>query len=272
MIQVLTIAGSDSGAGAGIQADLMAFRANGVYGTSAITAVTAQNTVGVARADSLPPELVAAQVNSVFADFQVRAAKTGMLGSAEIVRTVVTLLQSGTRRRNLVVDPVMISTSGHRLLSPLGVDALVELLLPLCTLVTPNVQEAEVLAGMSITTREDVRTAARRIAGMGPRAVLVKGGHLPSAPGVDTLFRDGQFREFTSDFVHTSATHGSGCVYSAAICAHLGRGRPLEDAIALGKIFVSGAIAGGLRIGSGHGPVDPFYFLNGDSLPQSRGE
>lgn len=263
--QALTIAGSDSGGGAGIQADLKTFHAHGVFGASVVTAVTAQNTVAVKRAFDLPLDLIEAQLDAVFEDLDIRAAKTGMLSSSGIVETVAAAL----RRREfgaLVVDPVMISKSGYRLLKDDAIDGLKTHLLPLALVVTPNVYEAELLSGIRIDSSETMREAARRIHESGPRNVLVKGGHAAFDRATDILFDGREFRTFTSVFVQTKNTHGTGCTYSAAITARLALGEPVLTAVEHAKIYISRAIAHALPIGRGHGPTDHFYFLKPDDF------
>lgn len=262
---VLTIAGSDSSGGAGIQADLKAIAANGGYGATVVTAITAQNTTGVARVEALSAALVRAQMDAVFDDLRVAAVKTGMLASEEIVRTVA----EGLRARgpaHLVCDPVMISKSGHALLPAECVEALRTLVLPLADLVTPNVHEAEALSGMvAIRSVEDAERAGRRILELGARAVLVKGGHLAQAGATDVLVtRDGT-RVFRGLWVETRHTHGTGCTFSAAIATWLARGASLVDAIEAAKEFVTEAIRAGLPVGRGTGPTDPFFFLRGSA-------
>jgi hydroxymethylpyrimidine/phosphomethylpyrimidine kinase len=236
---ILTIAGSDSSGGAGIQADLKAIAANGGYGASVITAITAQNTLGVTAAEPVAVPLVIAQMRAVFEDLDVAAAKTGMLATREIVEAV-----AGELKRFappfLVVDPVMISKTGFALLPPDCVDALRTALLPLATVVTPNVHEAKALAGIPIVTVDDAVEAGRRLVAAGAQAALVKGGHLASSPGTDVLV-------------------GTGCTYSAAIATQLGAGIPLEEAVAQAKRFVTGAIKAGVAVGGGTGPTDPFF-------------
>ena len=263
MRQVLTIAGSDSGGGAGIQADLKAIHANGAFGMSAITSVTAQNTVEVREAYDLPPEIVAAQIDAVFDDFEVSAVKTGMLSSAAIVERVAERL-SAYQAPNLVVDPVMISKSGYSLLKSDAVDRVKDELLPLAMVVTPNAHEAELLADMEVRTLEDAKEAARRILVFGPTAVLVKGGHLEGeTTSVDVLL-DGNSepRLFQAARIDTKNTHGTGCTFSAAIAAQLAQGKSLEDAIQNAKVYITEAIRHGLSIGKGHGPTNHFYFLD----------
>ena len=260
MKQVLTIAGSDSGGGAGIQADIKAMSANGVFAMSAITAITAQNTEEVTDIFELPVSIIAAQIDAVFDDFDVAAVKTGMLSSAEIVNVVAKLLkpQSVT---NLVVDPVMISKSGHRLLKPDAVEALMHELIPLALVVTPNIHEAQQLSGIEIKTLADARKAAKIIHRLGCRHVLIKGGHLLEDRATDLLY-DGRFFElFKSEFIETPHTHGTGCTYASAIAAHLALGKPLAQAVTAAKAYLTEAIRHGLSIGHGNGPTHHFYFL-----------
>ncbi|HYX79574.1 MAG TPA: bifunctional hydroxymethylpyrimidine kinase/phosphomethylpyrimidine kinase [Actinomycetota bacterium] len=254
----LSIAGSDSGGGAGIQADLKTFTALGVFGMTAITAVTVQNTTGVSGYEELSPANVAAQIRAVATDIGVDAAKTGMLASAAIVDAVAEAV-AGSRIPNLVVDPVFVSKHGHRLLAEDAVGSLRTRILPLATLVTPNLPEASGLAGMPIGTREDMERAAGEILDLGPRAVLVKGGHLEEGPAAD-LFVDGTSSAWLeAERISTPHTHGTGCVLSSAICAHLARGEELAAAVRLGKDFVTEAIRHALALGGGIGPVDPAW-------------
>ena len=254
----LTIAGSDSGGGAGIQADLKTFAALGVHGTSAITAITSQNTVTVTRILELPVEMIRAQIDAVVEDLAPAAAKTGMLSSPEIIECVAEALRDH-RLTQLVVDPVMVAKGGAKLLHDDAVDALRRRLLPLAAVVTPNVPEAEVLLGRPIATFDEQRRAARDLLKLGARAVVVKGGHSSGAESVD-VFADGQ-RELSlpARRLDTANTHGSGCVFSAAITAELAKGAGLREAVAAAKAFISGAIEASLEIGHGHGPVNPMF-------------
>ena len=257
----LTIAGSDSGGGAGIQADIKAMEANGVFAASVITAVTAQNTRAVTAAYDLPLTIIEAQLDAVADDFTFGAIKTGMLSSAGIIGLVARKVREHGFAP-LVVDPVMISKSGFALLQPDAVEALKRDLLPLATLVTPNVHEAERLAGMEICTLADAEAAARTMHGFGPQAVLVKGGHLDGEPdAVDVLFDGVEVHAFRSERIDTPHTHGTGCTYASAIAAHLARGAALADAVQAAKAYVTEAIRHGLAIGGGHGPTSHFYFL-----------
>jgi hydroxymethylpyrimidine/phosphomethylpyrimidine kinase len=250
----LTIAGSDPSGGAGIQADLKTFHAFGVFGTAAITALTVQNTCGVAAVHDVPPAFVAAEVEAVLSDIQVGAAKTGMLSQPAVVEAVAAALRAHALER-LVVDPVMVAKGGARLLSEAAVAALVRDLLPLALLVTPNAEEAAALAGMAVRDRADMYEAARRIAALGPRAVLVKGGHVEIEAGVaiDVLHDGRDFVEIAAPRADARFTHGTGCALSAAITALLARGRPLEDAVREAKSWITRAIANGFAPGRGHG-------------------
>ena len=258
MRTALTIAGSDSGAGAGIQADLKTFAAHGVYGTTAITAITAQNTRGVTAVHALPPEIVRAQIEAVVTDIGVHAAKTGMLATAAIVDAVA----SAVRELNmpfLVVDPVIRSTSGDMLSDDDVLEATRERLLPLAFAVTPNIPEAERLAGLSIGSDEDRREAARIIRDFGANAVVITGGHDRSATIRDLLYDGSQFSEFCVERVAGAHTHGTGCTFAAAIAAHLALGRSLADAIPLVQQYIAGAIRNAPQLGSSRGPMDHFW-------------
>ena len=263
--QALTIAGSDSGGGAGIQADLKTFHAHGVYGASVVTAITAQNTVAVTRAFDLPLDLIESQLDAVFDDLDIAAAKTGMLSSAGIVETVAGALRD-RRLERLVVDPVMISKSGYKLLRDDAIESLKKNLLPLALVVTPNIHEAELLSGLRIDSADKMKLAARRIREYGPRNVLVKGGHASFDRATDILYDGQKFHEFASEFVETKNTHGTGCTYSAAITARLALGEPLFSAIEHAKTYITKAIAHALPIGKGHGPTNHFYFLRSDDF------
>lgn len=254
---VLTIAGSDSGGGAGIQADLKTFAALGVFGMSAITAVTAQNTVGVRGIVEVTPEFVRQQIDAVASDIGVDAAKTGMLSSAPIIEAVA----GGIRHHGiakLVVDPVMISKSGAALLRPEARDALRRLILPLAEVVTPNLHEAAALADRTVGTLEEMEDAARALHALGPRVVVVKGGHLEGA-AVDLVFDGSRFERLESPRIATRHTHGTGCVFSAAIAGSLAKGVPTRQAIRDAKAFITAAIREALPLGSGHGPANPFH-------------
>jgi hydroxymethylpyrimidine/phosphomethylpyrimidine kinase len=254
----LTIAGSDSGAGAGVQADLKTFAAHGVYGTSAITAVTAQNTLGVSMFESLSPRLVRAQIDAIATDLGVHAAKTGMLATAAIVEAVADAV-ADLRVPNLVVDPVMIAKSGATLLDDDAVRAIRSKLLPLAAVVTPNIPEAEALSAIRITTDDDRREAARRIASLGAAAVIVKGGHLPGDEIVDLMHDGSGFREFRQRRMPGRHTHGTGCTFAASLAASLALGRSLAEAIPIAQSYIAGAIDAAPDLGSGHGPMDHFW-------------
>lgn len=254
----LTIAGSDSGGGAGIVADLKTFAAHGVWGTVAITAVTAQNTLGVQAFDPVTPELVRAQIASVAVDLGIDAAKTGMLASAEVVEAVCqTVAELGVGP--LVVDPVLVSKHGDRLLAPDAIAAVRDHLLQLATVVTPNLPEAEALVGFPVTDREGMEAAARALLELGPAVVLVKGGHLGGDASPDCLMVAGSGGPVWLEGPRLPGrhTHGTGCVLSAALCAELARGMEPADACVAAKRFVEKAIAAGVALGSGVGPVNP---------------
>lgn len=258
--QVLTIAGSDSGGGAGIQADLKAMSANGVFAMSVITAITAQNTEEVTDVFELPPSIIASQLDAVFDDFDVAAVKTGMLSSKAIVEIVVKML-TPQKIATLVVDPVMVSKSGHPLLRPEAIDAVKTQLLPLAFVVTPNIHEAQQLSGVQITSLADARRAAKIIHGFGCKHVLIKGGHLLNERATDLLYDGRFFNVLKGEFIETRHTHGTGCTFASALAAHLVRGRSVLDAAQAAKTYVTHAIRHGLAIGHGHGPTDHFYFL-----------
>ena len=245
----LTIAGSDSGGGAGIQADLKTFAALGVHGTSVITCLTAQNPKSVLGIQPATPKMVHQQLEAIFAELPPAACKTGMLYSAEIIRVVVEFF-SGKNRPPLIVDPVMVATSGACLLKPSAVKAVCDKLLPLATLVTPNLDEAELLLAIKIRDEEDLRAAARRIVERFGCAALVKGGHLRGTREAVDIFNDGKTELLlTAPFVRGVSTHGTGCTYSAAIAAHCARGLVLAEAVREAKQFITRAIAGSRRIG-----------------------
>jgi hydroxymethylpyrimidine/phosphomethylpyrimidine kinase len=254
--RALTIAGSDSGGGAGIQADLKTFAAMGVYGMSAITSVTVQNTEGVRDAFDIPLAIISGQIDAVIEDIGVDAAKTGMLASSEIIEAVADRVQAWKLR--LVVDPVMVAKGGAQLLKREAVVTLRQKLLPLAEVVTPNLLEAEVLLEQRIRTLEDMREAARMIAALGPRHVIVKGGHLQTDP-IDVHFDGHTFHELRAERVGTQHTHGTGCTFSAAITALLARGWSVNDAVVRAKRYVTGAIRHAPGLGHGHGPIDHFW-------------
>ncbi|MEM1585905.1 MAG: bifunctional hydroxymethylpyrimidine kinase/phosphomethylpyrimidine kinase [Candidatus Bathyarchaeia archaeon] len=256
----ITIAGSDSGGGAGIQADLKTFAALGVHGTTAITCVTAQNTYSVTNIKCLRPEIVREQIRQVAEDMRIDAGKTGMLYSVEIIRAVAE--EVSKYRFPLVVDPVMVAKSGAQLLKPEAEEALKRYLLPIATVVTPNRFETERLAQINIRDIEDAKEAARRIHALGPEAVVIKGGHIEETEySIDILYYKGEFSIFRAPRIQTKTTHGIGCSFSAAIAAYIARGMDLISAVKLAKEFITKAIRFGFNIGRGAGPVNPMAQL-----------
>ena len=255
----MTIAGSDSGGGAGIQADLKTFSALGVYGASTLTAITAQNTVAVTAVHELPTDLIAAQIEAVVSDIGVDAVKTGMLSGSAIVEVVSREIRRH-RIKNLVVDPVMVAKSGDSLLRQEAVESVRTSLVPLAALVTPNIPEAETLTGLQIETDSDIQAAARQILQMGARAVVVKGGHR-AGPATDLFYDGNQFQEFTSERFDTVNTHGTGCTFAAAAAAGLAQGKSVLEAVAQAKEYLTGAIRHSYPLGQGHGPVHHFWQL-----------
>lgn len=265
----LTIAGSDSGGGAGIQADLRTFSFHLVHGTSALTCVTAQNTVGVTRVDALPAEAVIAQIEAVAGDIGVQAAKTGMLLNQEIIEAVAGYLSANPIER-LVVDPVMVSRTGDVLIAEGAIASLRQQLLPLADVLTPNRYEAQMLADMDIATLEDMRTAAKKICDLGPKAVIVKGGGFKGElRGVDVWFDGEQMEVLSTEQVDTTNTHGTGCTLSSAIAANLAKGVPAYESVKSAKRYVTQALKHSLSIGKGQGPVGHFYSLLDSSLLDS---
>ena len=261
MKTALTIAGSDSGGGAGIQADLKTFAAHGVYGTCAITAVTAQNTRGVTASATLSVDLIEAQVRAVVEDIGADAVKTGMLATSAIVEAVSHLIPTlGTA--HIVVDPVMVAKGGARLLADEAVAAIKISLLPRAAIVTPNAMEAEVLAGIPIGSLHDAHEAARRIHDLGSSIVVVKGGHVPEPDAVDLVFDGHTFTEFRGPRLDSRHTHGTGCTFAAAVAAGLALGRSALDAIADAKTYVAAAMRYGVPVGQGHQPLDHFWQSN----------
>ena len=257
----MTIAGSDSGGGAGIQADLKTFAALGVYGTSVLTAITAQNTISVTAVHEVPTGIIAAQIDAVLSDIGADAVKTGMLASSSIIQCVASELQ----RRPvpwLVVDPVMVAKSGDPLLWGDAIEALRTLLVPLASVITPNIPEAEALTGMKIDSDSQTREAARKFISMGAKSVVVKGGHR-EGPATDLFFDVSSFQEFTSPRIETVNTHGTGCTFASAIAAGLARRMSLLDAVALAKDYVTEAIRTSFPVGQGHGPLNHFHKLWG---------
>jgi hydroxymethylpyrimidine/phosphomethylpyrimidine kinase len=259
--RVLTIAGSDSSGGAGIQADLKTFTVFQVYGMSALTALTAQNTVGVSGVVAVDPAFVRAQIDAVATDIGIDAAKTGMLANRPIIEAVAAAVRAHGIAP-LVVDPVMVAQSGARLLEDDARAALMRELFPLAALVTPNVPEAEALLGMRIRSVDDLQTAARRLVDAGAGAALVKGGHLDGPEAVDVFYDGRAMREVRAPRVATQHTHGTGCMTAAALAACLAKGMALPDAVQETKRFISAAIRGGLSIGRGNGPANPLVWLD----------
>ncbi len=258
--RAMTIAGSDSGGGAGIEADLKTFAALGVYGTCVVTAITAQNTRTVTAVQDVEPQVVRAQIDAVVSDIGLDSVKIGMLHTREIIRTVVQEMQ----RNDIptVVDPVMIAKSGSKLLQEDAVDALIDSLLPRATVVTPNAPEATVLSGLSVKDLATAKEAAKKISSMGPRGVVVKGGHIPSKGKVaDVLYVDGQFHVFEADELPFKTTHGTGCTFSSALAAYLAKGEAITEAVKLARAFVLDAIRFGISVGGGYGPVNPMANL-----------
>ena len=257
--KVLTIAGSDSGAGAGIQADLKTFAALGVYGTSVITAITAQNTVKVTKIFELSTEVVAAQIDAVIQDIGAQALKTGMLANAAIIEVTAAKIRH-YNLTNLVVDPVMVAKSGDLLLRKDAIQALRSRLIPLAKVVTPNLPEAEELTEMKLTRAKEIEEAARRIIAMGAQNVVIKGGHR-KGPAIDLFFDGKKSRVLRSPRIRTRHTHGTGCTFSAAIAAYLAKGEKIENAVVLAKKYITQAIRHGFAVGSGHSPVHHFHAL-----------
>lgn len=260
----MTIAGSDSGGGAGIQADLKTFAAHGVYGTSVLTAVTAQNTLEVLAIAEVPEEVIVLEIDGVMSDIGADAAKTGMLSSPSIIEVVADRVEAWGIR-NFVVDPVMVAKSGDRLLHQNAVDALRTRLLPLALVVTPNIPEAEVLADMTIDSEDAMREAAKRIHAAGPGWVVIKGGHSDGAPN-DLVFDGSTFTVIEGERIDTRNTHGTGCTFSAAITANLALGHAPLDAIVHAKEYITGALRASFAIGQGHSPVNHFF----EFVPQNQ--
>ncbi len=253
----MTIAGSDSGAGAGIQADLKTFAALGVYGTSVLTAITAQNTLRVTQVLELPPALVAAQIDAVVKDIGADAVKTGMLANSEVIEVVAEKVRE-YNLPNLVVDTVMVAKSGDRLLKEDATATLREKLIPLALVITPNIPEAEALVGHPIESLEDMRRAAVELVSMGAKSVVIKGGHR-EGPASDLLYDGVEFHELSSPRVETSSTHGTGCTFASAIAAHLALGLDVVEAVRRSKEYITQAIIHAFPLGRGHGPVHHFY-------------
>ena len=276
--QVLTIAGSDSGAGAGLQADLKAIHAHGCYALTVVTAVTAQNTLTITRSHTLPADIVRAQIDAVFEDFDIAAVKTGMLATAAVVEAVASALIERSIP-HLVVDPAMVSKSGFPLLNEPAIEALKIELIPAATVITPNLYEAEVLANMEILSEEDMKTAGRRILDLGCGAVVVKGGHLSGAGATDVLVTPDGAHEYPGNRIESAATHGVGCTFASALAAQLALGSDLPEAVRAAKDYTFGAIQNAPDLGKGPGPTDHFWKygvrgharINSHFRPQVRG-
>ena len=264
--RVLTIAGSDSGGGAGIEADLKTFTALQVYGMAAVTAVTAQNTQGVFAVHDLPPDHVAQQIDTVVQDIGVDAAKSGMLSNAAVIATVANRIAE-LKITNYVLDPVMVSESGHTLLAEDAIGVLKSHLLPLALIVTPNAAEAEALSGRSVTNESEMRDAARTIHELGPKNVLVKGGHVAGDYAVDVLFDGSDFEVVSAPRIDTRNTHGTGCTYSAAIAANLAKGLNAFESVRDAKEYITGAIRHGFDLGEGPGPLNHYWDLGKPDTP-----
>lgn len=257
----LTIAGSDCSGGAGIQADLKTMIMNGVYGMSAVTALTAQNTTGVRAIQEVTPDFLEKQLDAIFEDIYPDAVKIGMVSSSELIRVIADRLKY-YQAKNVVVDPVMVATSGSALMKNDAVQTLIEELLPTAVLVTPNIPEAEVLSDMSIKTKEDMLTAAKQIGDTCHCAVLLKGGHSINDAN-DLLYENGRFQWFEGKRIHNPNTHGTGCTLSSAIASNLAKGFPLAESVQRAKDYISAALAAMLDLGKGSGPMDHGFDLQG---------
>ena len=259
MKQLLTIAGSDSSGGAGIQADIKTFSAHGCYAMSVITAVTAQNTLGVNAVQDIDPEIIAAQLDAIFQDIRVDAVKVGMVSRTESIHVIADRLRR-YQPCHIVVDPVMVSKSGYNLLQPDAVEALKEKLIPLASMLTPNIPEAEIIAGMKINMPSDMELAAEKVAALGAKSVLVKGGHLEGA--ADDLLYDGQeMIWYAGHRIESKNTHGTGCTISSAIASNLAHGMTPAEAVKAAKVYITMAISHAVELGHGHGPTNHFYQL-----------
>jgi hydroxymethylpyrimidine/phosphomethylpyrimidine kinase len=256
----LTIAGSDSSGGAGIQADLKTFQALGVFGMSAVTAVTVQNTQKVYDIQEIQPEIVHDQITCLFDDIEIHAVKIGMVSSIELIQAIAKALGS-VNPPAVVLDPVMISKSGYHLLKQDAKDALVRYLFPLAEVVTPNIYEAQAIVGYDIHDIDDMKTAAIDVLKLGAKKVVVKGGHLGKGQATDILYDGREFNKLQSHRVDTKNTHGTGCTFSSAIAANIARGKPFFESVTLAKAYITGAIEHALSIGKGHGPTHHFFDL-----------
>ncbi len=259
MKKVLTIAGSDCSGGAGIQADIKTITAHNMYAMSAITALTAQNTTGVYGVLDSTPEFVGQQLDCIMTDIFPDSVKIGMVSSPEIIHKIVEKLEE-YKPSNIVVDPVMISTSGSRLLSESAMDALISQLIPLATIITPNIHEAEALGGMEITTKEDMQVAAQKLSETYKGAILIKGGHLEDTAD-DLLYSNGELTWFPGERISNPNTHGTGCTLSSAIACNLAKGHDIKTSIKEAKQYITGAIEGGLDLGKGSGPLNHCYAI-----------
>lgn len=260
MKTALTIAGSDSSGGAGIQADIKSMSANGVYAMSVITAITAQNTMGVFDIQDVSPEMIEKQIDVIFDDIKVNAVKIGMVSKIESIKAISKALRKINNLPKIVLDPVMVSTSGYKLLSEDAQDTLIKELFPLATLITPNILEAEELLGMKIENIDDMKEAAIRLNKLGSKAVLVKGGHLKD-DATDLLYDGVEFTYFRQEKINTKNTHGTGCTLSSAIAANLAKGMTMKEAVSLGKEYITKAIENSFELGKGPGPTNHFYKL-----------
>lgn len=269
MKTVLSIAGSDSSGGAGIQADLKTITMNGAYGMTAVTALTAQNTTGVTDIMNVTPDFLAEELDAVFTDIRPDAVKIGMVSEAELIRVIARKLKE-YRASHIVLDPVMVATSGAKLISDDAISSLTEYLLPLAELITPNIPEAEQLSGRAITSEEDMITAAREISCRYGCCTLLKGGHSLNDAN-DLLCRDGEILWFRGKRIHNPNTHGTGCTLSSAIAANLAKGFPLDDSVGRAKEYISGALGAMLDLGEGSGPMNHAFCLNGKYAEEAPG-
>ena len=267
MKAVLTIAGSDCSGGAGIQADLKTFSAHGVFGMSVIVSVVAENTSRVLDIQDVTPDMIAKQIDAVFEDIEVSAVKIGMLSGPACMAAVAEKLKQ-YKPLHVVIDPVMVAKNGAPLMDPSATSTLIELVIPLADVLTPNIPEAEVITGMTIETQEDMKEAARRIHAMGCKNVLVKGGHA-AGDATDLLYDGEKFYTYATERIDTKNTHGTGCTFSSAIAANLGLGHSLPDAVGRAKEYVTTAIRHSLAIGKGHGPTHHFYNVYKNGLPEA---
>ncbi|MGL4569494.1 MAG: bifunctional hydroxymethylpyrimidine kinase/phosphomethylpyrimidine kinase [Clostridium sp.] len=260
MFRALTIAGSDCSGGAGIQADLKSFSANGVFGMSVITAITAQNTKGVFGIQDINEDMIRDQIRVIFEDIRVDAVKIGMVSKIESIKAIGQALKEVSDVKKIVVDPVMVSKSGFKLLSEDAKDTLIEELFPIATLITPNLPEAEEILGVEIKTLEDMKEAAIKLKELGPKYVLVKGGHLED-DATDLLYDGENFTYYSQERINSKNTHGTGCTLSSAIAANLAKGMNIQDAVKEGKRYITVAIEHGIELGHGVGPTNHFYEL-----------